>query len=412
MASAIGDLVAIAGIDSTKWVQGCIDIQNATRNTTSSVNQNFAGMGAGAGRNIAQIGFAVQDFTSVLEGGGKNALGRALMSTMNNIQMLGAMFGPWGMALTAVGGALGSMLIPKLLEGETAAKSFSSSIKDTMKSLDDLSTKEASFGSKMIGISHVDKSSTMKERIADIDAEMAIAKASRERAKGALSGLLDEGVRLGHLTVSKAGVDAITGMPGVEAGKGMFGDATSEGAAAKTAYDEAFKALKAMHAAERTLSDVRFTSVRKLGELEASERVKVAEKNQNNALQRAHDAIVDRAERASKIVEMSRSKADIGVDRINEISDFFQSGLITQEQAEKAAKDATRDAAEKRTGNLNTAAIGGTAQGFAALQQSLKEGRDSPQVKQLEIANTNLRLVIAAINQNKPPPQPVPVGIN
>jgi hypothetical protein len=72
--------------------------------------------------SITQAAFAAQDFTSVLSTGGRNALGRALMSTMNNVQMLGAMFGPWGLAVTAAAGAVGSILIPKLLETKDAGE--------------------------------------------------------------------------------------------------------------------------------------------------------------------------------------------------------------------------------------------------------------------------------------------------
>jgi hypothetical protein len=93
------------------------------------------------------MGFALQDFSSVLSMGGKNALGRALMGTMNNVQMLGAAFGPWGIAVTAAAGALGSILIPELLKGEEATENFSKAIEKSEAALDRLVSKErASIG--------------------------------------------------------------------------------------------------------------------------------------------------------------------------------------------------------------------------------------------------------------------------
>ncbi|NBW09975.1 MAG: hypothetical protein EBR82_18310 [Caulobacteraceae bacterium] len=79
------------------------------------VGRSSSGMG-GAGKAamaVQQIGFGLQDFSSQLETRG---LSGAIGAVTNNVQMLGAAFGPVGMAVTALGGALGGILLPRLLE--------------------------------------------------------------------------------------------------------------------------------------------------------------------------------------------------------------------------------------------------------------------------------------------------------
>lgn len=98
------------------------------------VQQSGAGI-RGLGGAITQTAFAAQDFSAILSMGGRNALGRALMSTANNVQMLGAAFGPWGLAISAIGGALASVLIPKLFETDKAFDGISEGIAESTKRL-------------------------------------------------------------------------------------------------------------------------------------------------------------------------------------------------------------------------------------------------------------------------------------
>ena len=128
MQSAGGDIVTVLDADIQPFKIGIQEFANEAKRKCAEVNQTLQTVGApkgggaasGLGRTVQGIGFAMQDFSSVLSMGGPGALQRALSSTMNNVQMLGAAFGPTGMAITAVGGALGAMLIPKLIESESA----------------------------------------------------------------------------------------------------------------------------------------------------------------------------------------------------------------------------------------------------------------------------------------------------
>jgi hypothetical protein len=82
-----------------------------------------------------QAGFALQDFMSILQMGGANAAARAFGGVANNVQMLGAAFGPMGMAVTSVGGALAGILIPALLRSEEATNTLTQRTQDLQTAL-------------------------------------------------------------------------------------------------------------------------------------------------------------------------------------------------------------------------------------------------------------------------------------
>ncbi|HEY2250904.1 MAG TPA: hypothetical protein VGH74_07570 [Planctomycetaceae bacterium] len=126
-----GDLVTVMTLDDFEFVTGLRRSANETSKFAGQVNGAGSSLSGGFGRAIGQMGFAAQDFSSVMSMGGKNALGRALMGTMNNVQMLGAAFGPAGMAITSVAGALGSIFIPKLFEAEAASDALAKKIQTT-----------------------------------------------------------------------------------------------------------------------------------------------------------------------------------------------------------------------------------------------------------------------------------------
>jgi hypothetical protein len=132
-----GDLVTVLSLEDFEFRTGLRQSAQETKQFATDVTKSGNSAAAGMGRAVGQMGFALQDFSSVLSMGGKNALGRALMSTMNNVQMLGMAFGPWGMAITAVGGALGATLLPKLLEGETAFEQIASATAEATSRLED-----------------------------------------------------------------------------------------------------------------------------------------------------------------------------------------------------------------------------------------------------------------------------------
>lgn len=114
---------------------------SSQRASTAMMKAGRAGGGVNTGgiaQAVQSVGFGLQDFTSQL---GTRGLAGAIPAAANNVQMLGAMFGPVGLAATAVGGALAGILLPRLIEtgsifGKTAeeAKAFSDKV---AKSADD-----------------------------------------------------------------------------------------------------------------------------------------------------------------------------------------------------------------------------------------------------------------------------------
>jgi hypothetical protein len=71
-----------------------------------------------------QIGFGIQDFSSQITNS-KNmvdGLGRGIMAVSNNVQMLGAAFGPTGLAITAIGGAVAGIVLPAFIKWVTNAE--------------------------------------------------------------------------------------------------------------------------------------------------------------------------------------------------------------------------------------------------------------------------------------------------
>lgn len=83
---------------------------------------NVAAVGAGGNSKIgmvaSQLGFGLQDFMSQVQNS-KNTvdgLGRGVMAVSNNVQMLGAAWGPTGMAITAIGGAVAGTILPPIIK--------------------------------------------------------------------------------------------------------------------------------------------------------------------------------------------------------------------------------------------------------------------------------------------------------
>lgn len=86
----------------------------AAKKGNAAISKVGGGMNAGgAARAVQQIGFGIQDFASQFETRG---LAGGISAVSNNVQMLGAAFGPVGLAISAFGGAIAGIVLPKLIE--------------------------------------------------------------------------------------------------------------------------------------------------------------------------------------------------------------------------------------------------------------------------------------------------------
>lgn len=408
MGSAAGDLVAIAGMDTTDWVQGCIRLQNSTNQAAGAINNNL-------GRTIGQVGFAVQDFSSVLGMGGKNALGRALMSTANNVQMLGQAFGPWGMAISSVAGALGAILIPKLFESGEATKTMADNIIESLKSMEDLSKSAASLSRSLINVGNIDTSKGIKSRLDDMKSEVKIITTSRADLEAKLTEQFNAAVGAGLLTATE-GKDIASRIRFAPVEKsGMFGSSVTGGVETKDALMKGVDALEKLREEERHLMIVRDAASVKLKEIEKDEAGKRIEKTGAADLKRRMEAYADSLEESAKIIENSRTKFDIAKDRMKDIEVFAQQGLLSPAQANKAATDVIKDfaaAAGAKTGQPNAAVIAGTSEGFSALQASLRQGneRSNDQLTVLRQMAELLKQQIAATTKLSGPAPTVGIG--
>lgn len=118
MADNVGNLAVVMTLNNEQFNAGLREATANMQQMTVQVQQVSASMSrttavvtAGAGRQasaLASIGpifqslsFGAQDFASQL---GTRGVGGALQAASNNIQMLGAFAGPWGMAISAAAG--------------------------------------------------------------------------------------------------------------------------------------------------------------------------------------------------------------------------------------------------------------------------------------------------------------------
>ena len=127
--AVVGDLVAYLSMDSSRFAQGAQQAQVVAVQTNAAMTKAFSP------QVFQQAGFALQDFMSILQMGGANAAARAFGGVANNVQMLGAAFGPMGMAVTSVGGALAGILIPALLRSEEATSTLTQRTQDLQTAL-------------------------------------------------------------------------------------------------------------------------------------------------------------------------------------------------------------------------------------------------------------------------------------
>lgn len=106
--------------------QGAIERQRLGMNLGStSADNNMNNRGFVGAMAIQQTAFALQDFQSQMVNAKTTAegFGRGMMAVSNNVQMLGMAFGPTGLAITAVAGAIISVGVPALMKWlDTEAK--------------------------------------------------------------------------------------------------------------------------------------------------------------------------------------------------------------------------------------------------------------------------------------------------
>lgn len=124
----VGNLNATLTLSQFEFNTGLKQSETAAMEFASTVemqsrraDQAFGSVGKAGARGIVgnlasplqQVGFAIQDFSSQFETRGWSG---AIGAVTNNVQQMGSAFGPVGMAVSALGGALVGILLPRLIE--------------------------------------------------------------------------------------------------------------------------------------------------------------------------------------------------------------------------------------------------------------------------------------------------------
>ncbi len=407
----IGDISTTMGLDDSKWIAGAMRVQNQSKQLAQSLGSSSGGLG----RGIGQAAFAVQDFTSVLALGGANSFSRALMSTMNNVQMLGMAFGPWGMALTAAAGALGSILIPKLFEGGEAMKSLADQTKDAIKELGNLERTENALKGDIRSVTGLDSSKAVKGRIGDIDGDAKLLGRQRDRLADELRARFSDAIVAGHLMPNK---DLMANPEKMalwhpQIAKNMWGGEVAGGADTKTALMDGAKALAKMIEEEKNLGFVRGVAKDRLKDVikaesdEAYEKRILAEAEKKDKDQERQDALYEQhlmhdLDLGESVRKGARKPMQVALDEIEENKRLLRRGAIDEATFDKAGKKIQEDyikSVSKPHGPIESAAAG-TKEAYSSFLASVRQAdKDSPQVKLLQDAVANGKAQIAELKR-------------
>lgn len=377
----------------------------------SVAGQNMGGGASNAlGRSIGQIGFAIQDFTSVLAMGGKGALERALMSTMNNVQMLGAVFGGWGLAITAVGGAIGSMLIPKLLEGKGAFEDLGESVETILKGFE-------RFGERMADLhlfgAEAGKMDSEKE-LKDSREKLRLDRESAEiKAKAATDAAAEIEKRIADTARTREKILPKLHDVTWEAFGWAFSPAKSFTAwgldkeidKMKESHDKAID-LAMKHSTEMRAIDEKGrlldTSEKDILRRETEEKNRKADEDETKERMRRNEREVEQNERmAERFRKNAQSPLDATKEQLGEIERLWNEGFFgaDREAAAGAMSGVIADFKTKVPNMANNAVAGGefgTASGFSDVMKSIRQSTTSPELEVAKESKAILERILAA----------------
>lgn len=388
-----GDLVVEMGIDDRKWVEGALRVQNSSKGLATNIQTNMNQASGAMGRGVGQLGFAIQDFSSIMSMGGRGAMERALMSTMNNVQMLGASFGPWGLAITAVGGALGSLLLPKLLEGVDETEKFTAAVKENAEALK-VQVKAAGeaidFREKLTDLSTGTPAGLDKAlRENSVSAEKV--EAERKLVERDLSTAIIRAQQMGAIannTPGGLGILMDRNRINPDARFSVNSDVVGEEGAKH--LSEMWKRWVSLTNAGKLFSDRR----EEIGGLDQS--VGDAERKRRNEKELAQDEAS-----AERIRREALSPLDIAKEKLAEIQRLQASGQFgaDTETAVRAAERVVSDFKLPQSRSVNQAVSGGefgTASGFAEVMKSIRQSTSSPELEAQKAIKAELEKLVAA----------------
>lgn len=332
--ATLGDLTVVLNADEQRLVAG-LKRAEAEANRTGSALANALG-GSRFSQAIGMASYGVQDFTSVLAQGGSRSLSRAIGSVSNNIQQMGAAFGPWGIAVgTAIG--LGGQLAAAMYESSSGMEALEKKTKDAADAFEKLVDRNRQGLEFMQKLRQLEGDGSPKQiqqekqaaqnRVETIDNEMRM---RRQKMRELVES--DQRLRAGG------------------GGKNLFGFAEESIFEKEIAKQQ--KELDQLRDERR-----RFTNrVTELGKLEGPagqrEKNETAEKERKkNALREQEQEeqrtfveferrIKARADLAKRLESETRTPQERYARRMSEINDLLKGGDITPQMAARAARQA------------------------------------------------------------------------
>lgn len=378
--ATVGDLVAYLSMDNSRFQQGAAQAQAAARQTGSVIS------GALNPRLLQQGGFALQDFFSVLNQGGANAAARAFGGITNNLAMLGAGFGPVGMAVTSLGAGIATVLIPQLMKGTEESHQFA----DAMERIGHAVDQE---------IAAMERQAQMRQKLADLTRDTDFdgkreqgIKREAERAERELESiqkqiqLKNDAFRLNMNTANRAAQEA-GDTPAVIGGVNAFDRSgrLKEGATLNVSdkYFETFTkqrdAIVDLYQKERELKEFR----KQLREAQPGARERDQEEEANK---RERQHFEEQIARRNQINEQAMSQHEKTKQRLREIADLEKGGFLLPYEARAAARKAIMELPTAR--GSQEALVAGSSGAISAINKA--QAGDDQWKQQIKLAQALL----------------------
>lgn len=338
----------------------------------SGSNSGFSG--SGGARMVQQAGFALQDFTSQLDTRG---FAGAMAAVSNNIQVMGSSFGPTGMAITAVGGALAGILLPKLVELTGWFKDGKKEAEAYTKSLEDMRDKaEKSFNLERNALKGGEKSHTqgLEDEKAKLDFINKQNAALNQQYNAAVSAVTNAKSSQSDFNRNANWMESITGSGiDIAGAEGKLKAITElKKKADQEAYDQSLK-VQQLESLTPKVKNAEFDReekerVKKRAETERQERIKGFEEieKMKNSMEEKYGTERQKleAKRANERLELYRKTGGVnGVFGQDEALKQFDAGTAA-EMAKVGVSEAQKKLAE----------MGKAAGGSAGVDRASKEG--------------------------------------
>jgi hypothetical protein len=363
--ATLGDLTVVLNADEQRLVSGLKRAEQEA-NRTGSALLNALGSPS-FGQAIGRASYGVQDFVAVLSQGGANSLSRAIGSVSNNIQQLGASFGPWGIAVgTAIG--LGGQLAASLYESAAGMEALEKKTKDAADAFERLIARNRQgleFEQKLRGLAEDGTPQQIQKE--------------REAARNRIE-TIDNEIRMRRQKMQEL-TDQDVNFRAGGGGKNFFGFAEEsiferQMAEQQKEIDRLRDERRRFVGREGALGKLEGPAARREAETKAANELRETQKRiQREAEQDERRAFAEHEQRmrarfdlAKRIETETRTPQERYARRLGEINDLLRGGEITPQMAARAARKDLGDIAAVKSSQ--EALIEGSSSAISAITQA------------------------------------------